>query len=85
MEYYSAIKRSTLESVLMKWMKLEPAIQNEVSLKEKNKYCILMHICGIQKDGTDEPVLSGDTDIENRLWTRVEEERERVRCMERVT
>ena len=57
MEYYSAIKRSTLESVLMRWMKLEPTIQSEVSLKEKNKYCILMHICGIQKDGTDEPVL----------------------------
>ena len=57
MEYYSAIKRSTLESVLMRRMKLEPTIQSEVSLKEKNKYCILMHICGIQKDGTDEPVL----------------------------
>ena len=24
MEYYSAIKKSTFESVLMRWMKLEP-------------------------------------------------------------
>ena len=37
-EYYSAIKRNTSESVLMRWMKLEPIIQSEVSQKEKNKY-----------------------------------------------
>ena len=35
MEYYSAIKKNTFESVLMRWMKLEPIIQNEVSQKEK--------------------------------------------------
>ena len=46
-EYYSAIKKNTFESVLMKWMKLEPMIQSEVSQKEKDKYCILMHIYGI--------------------------------------
>ena len=34
MEYYSAIKKNTLESVLMRWMKLEPIIQSEVSQKE---------------------------------------------------
>ena len=38
MEYYSAIKRNTLESVLMTWMNLEPIIQSEVSQKEKDKY-----------------------------------------------
>ena len=38
MEYYSAIKKSALESVLMKYMNLEPIIQSEVSQKEKNKY-----------------------------------------------
>ena len=43
MEYYSAIKRNTLESVLMRWMNLEPIIQSEVSQKEKDKYCILTH------------------------------------------
>ena len=41
MEYYSAIKQNTFESVLMRWMNLEPIIQSEVSQKEKNKYHIL--------------------------------------------
>ena len=44
MEYYSAIKRNTFESVLMRWMNLEPIIQSEVSQKEKDKYHILTHI-----------------------------------------
>ena len=43
MEYYSAIK-NTFESVLMRWMKLEPIIQSKVSQKEKYQYSILMHI-----------------------------------------
>ena len=47
MEYYSAIKRNTFESVQMKWMNLGPIIQSEVSQKEKNKYCLLAHIYGI--------------------------------------
>ena len=47
MEYYSAIKKNTFESVLMRWMKLEPIIQSEVSQKEKHQYSILMHIYGI--------------------------------------
>ena len=47
MEYYSAIKRNTFESALMKWMNLEPIIKSEVSQKEKDKYHILMHIYGI--------------------------------------
>ena len=46
MEYHSAIKNNTLESVLMKWMKLEPIIQSEVSQNEKHQYSILMHIYG---------------------------------------
>ena len=44
MEYYSAIKRNTFESVLVRWMNLEPIIQSEGSQKEKDKYDILMHI-----------------------------------------
>ena len=47
MEYYSAIEKNTFESVLMRWMKLEPIIQNEVSQKEKHQYSTLMHIYGI--------------------------------------
>ena len=46
MEYYSAIKNS-FESVLMRWMKLEPIIQSEVSQKDKDHYNILTHIYGI--------------------------------------
>ena len=40
-------KRNEFESVLGRWMKLEPVIQSEVSQKEKNKYRLLMHIYGI--------------------------------------
>ena len=40
MEYYSAIKKNTFESVLMRWMKLEPIIQSEVNQKEKHQYSI---------------------------------------------
>ena len=47
MEYYSAIKKNTFESVLMRWMKLESIIQSEVIQKEKHQYSILMHIYGI--------------------------------------
>ena len=43
-EYYSAIKKNTFESLLMRGMKLEPIIQNEVCQKEKHQYSILMHI-----------------------------------------
>ena len=44
-EYFSAIKMNIFESVLLRWMSLEPIIQSEVSQKEK--YCILTHIYGI--------------------------------------
>ena len=53
MEYYSAIKMNTLkkmntfESILMRWIKLEPIVQSEVSQKEKDKYCLLMHVYGL--------------------------------------
>ena len=40
-------KRNKSESVELRWMKLEPDTQNEVSQKEKNKYHILMHIYGM--------------------------------------
>ena len=43
MEYYSAIKRNSLESVLMRWMNLEPIIQSGMSQKEKDKHRILTH------------------------------------------
>ena len=56
MEYYLAIKKNAFELVLIRQMNLEPIIQSEVSQKEKDKYCVLTHAYGIQKDGTDEPI-----------------------------
>ena len=53
MEYYSAIKKNAFESVLMRWMKLEPIIQRKVSQKDKHQYSILTHIYGIYKDGNE--------------------------------
>ena len=56
MEYYSAIKKNAFESVLMRWMKLEPIMQSEVSQKEKHQYSISTHIYGIYKDGNDDAI-----------------------------
>ena len=42
-----AIKRNKIGSFVETWMDLETVTQSEVSQKEKNKYRILMHICGI--------------------------------------
>ena len=64
MEYYSAMKRSTSESVLMRWMNLEPIIQSEVSQKEKDIYCILMHIYEIGKGGTSDPTCRAAKEIQ---------------------
>ena len=47
MDYYSAIKRNAVGLLVETWMDLETVIQSEVSQKEKNKYHILTHICGI--------------------------------------
>ena len=50
------IKRNEIGLFVETWMDLKTVIQSEVSQKEKSKYHILTHICGIQKNGTDEPV-----------------------------
>ena len=47
MEYYSAIQKYSFESVLMRWMKLEPIIQSEERQKDKDQYNILTYIYGI--------------------------------------
>ena len=68
MAYYSAIKKNSFESVLMRWMKMEPIIQSEVSQKDKHQYIILMHIYGIIKDVTFIcKTEKRDTDVQNRL------------------
>ena len=46
MDYDSAIKMNEIGSFVETWMDLETVIQSEVSQKEKNKYRLLMHICG---------------------------------------
>ena len=52
MEYYSAIKKNTFKSVLMRQMKLESIIQSKVSQKEKHQYSILTHILKFRKTVT---------------------------------
>ena len=52
-------------------MNLEPIIQSEAIEKEKNKYLMLMHIYGIQKDGTDKPTFRAEMEIQTQrtdLW-----------------
>jgi len=54
-EIWLSYKKEYIWVSSMRWMNLEPIIQSEVSQKEKDKYCILMHIYGIYKDGTNDP------------------------------
>ena len=61
---------NAFESVLMRWMKLEPIIQSEVSQKERHQYSILMHIYGVLKDSNDDLICetARDIDIKNGFW-----------------
>ena len=85
MEYYSAIKKNLFESVLMRWMKLEPIIQSEVCQKDKDHHSILTHIYGILKDGNDNPICKTEKETQmyrtdfGTLW-----EKARVGCFERT-
>ena len=63
MEYYSAIKRNEIELFVVRGMDVETVIQNEVSQKEKIKYHMLTHICGIQKKNSGSEELRGRTGI----------------------
>ena len=86
MEYYSAIKKNSLESVLMRWMKLEPIIQSEVSQKDKEHYSILTHIYGILKNGNDNQYAKQKKETQmyrTDFWTLWE--KARVGCFERTT
>ena len=71
-EYYSAIKKNSFESLLMRWMRLEPIIQSEVSQKDKHQYSILMHIYGIWKDANDNPICKTEKETQmyrTDFWT----------------
>ena len=85
MEYYSAMKKNSFESVLMGWMKLEPIIQSEVSQKDKHQYSILTHIYGILKVGNDNPICKTEKETQvyrTDFWTL--REKARVGCSERI-
>ena len=72
MDYYSAIKRNKIGSFVEMWMNLETVIQSEVSQKEKNKYLLLTHICGTQKNGADELVCKAEIETpmqRTNVWT----------------
>ena len=68
MEYYSAIRRNEIGSFVETWMDLETVIQSEVSQKEKDKYCILTHMCNLEKWYRRSYMQSRnrDTDVENK-------------------
>ena len=44
MEYYSAIEILPFATT---WMDLEGIMLSEISQTEKDKYCVMSHICGI--------------------------------------
>ena len=85
MEYYSAVKKNSFESVLMRWMKLEPIIQSEVRQKDKERYSILTHIYRIYNDRNDNLICKTEKDTQmyktdfGTLW-----EKARVGCFKRT-
>ena len=84
-EYYSIIKKNTFESVLMRWMNLEPIIQCEVSHKEKYQYSILIIYMEFRKIVMMTPICetAKETQMQRRgFWTQWE--KARVRCFERI-
>ena len=85
MEYYSAFKKNSFESILMRWMKLEPIIQSEVRQKDEDQYSILTNIYGIKKDCNSDPICKTEKETQMyrtdflTLW-----EKARVGCSERI-
>ena len=72
MEYYSAMKRNKIVPLTKTWMNLETVIQSEVSQKQKNKYCIIFLICGIQKNDMEELICKAEIETQmqrTNVWT----------------
>ena len=70
-------KRNAFELVQMRWMNVEPIIQSEVSQKEKDKYYLLLHIYGVQKDGFDNPMCRATKEAQTYrtdFWTQWEKD-----------
>ena len=79
------IKKKSFESVLMRWMKLEPIIQSEVSQEDKDQYSIPMHIYGILKGGNNNSICKTEKETQfyrTDFWTLWE--KARVGCSERI-
>ena len=71
-EYYSTTDKNEFQSILLRWMSLEPVIQSDISQKEKNKYYVITCVYGIQKNGTDEPICGAAMESQTQrtdLWT----------------
>ena len=64
-----ALKKNEIESALVKRMNLEPVIQGELNQKEKNKYCIVIHIYRIQKNDINEPIAGKEWGYRSIEWT----------------
>ena len=53
MKYYSALKKKKKKEVLpfmTTWTDLEDIMLSEINQTQKNKYCMILVICGIQID-----------------------------------
>ena len=72
MEYYSALKRNKIESIVVRWMKLETVIQSEVSqIEEKKVSYIITYIWNLEKWYWQAQLQgrNGNRNIENGFWT----------------
>ena len=81
MDYYSVTIKNIFESILMRQMNLELIVENEFSQKTEDKYCILTHIYGILKDGTEEFVCKASNEKQTKITgkTGMGKGKERVR------
>ena len=64
MKHYSAIKSDETVQFAEMWKDLETVIQSAESQKQKNKYCIILLIYGIQKNATDELICKANIEIQ---------------------
>ena len=73
MEHHSAMKRNKTGSFVEMWVDLE-SINPKWSQKEKNKYCVLTHVCGIKRNSRDEPICKAGIETQMLtadMWTQV--------------
>ena len=64
MQYYSAIKQNKILPLAETQLDLQTVIYSELRQKEKKKYHILTRICGMWKNGTDEPICKAEVETQ---------------------